>query len=202
MIPVMDPAWFWRGGRLRRMFAIGVFFGISFGVQDFVKRGSFVRAAVAATFGTTFFGVTFVGAMDWLMRRPLKGVGRDLRPGDRVMIHRAVILGDDIGDPRLAPAVIEYSHFVRRWSSSRGHWHWLLVLLSGTATVALALRATVAGPTRDAIGSWFGMAMVNGMWLSMPRTRARSRRNAERAEVLARQLLGGSSHPGAPASPL
>ncbi|MGW7362252.1 hypothetical protein ACWGI8_02240 [Streptomyces sp. NPDC054841] len=112
----------------------------------------------------------------------------DLDSADRVAVVRATRRGEDTGDIRLAPAVIDYTGALRT-AGERDRLLQRLVLLCAGLAVALALSDTFTGSTREALVSWLWVAIFLAELIWWPRKRARIMSNAERAERSARHVL-------------
>lgn len=172
----------WRG-RLHAALWFGVPAGALFGLIEFADSGSPARGVLGAIWFGLFFGA-------WMARwvwRSWRGA-KDLPPGDRVAVVRAVRRGDGVGEPRLAPMVIDLADVVRQREDRDHRFGWVLWLPAGV-TLILALHDSLAGSTLSAAVWW----AVVGYWAAflawLPRRRARTLARAERAESLARRTL-------------
>jgi hypothetical protein len=127
---------------------------------------------------------------------------KDLSGVDRVAAARAARRGHDIGDVRLAPAVVEYSRGLRDANEHVLLPRWLMLLLALVALV-VAVADSVWSPPGEAIVSWLYFAFFPVELLWWPRIAARLIANAERAEESAKQSLqhdraSGRGHRAAP----
>jgi hypothetical protein len=75
--------------------------------------------------------------------------------GAAVGIVVGLLARRDIGDPRLAPGVIEYSRGLRD-AADRRLW-WLIVVL-GVVALGTAVLETITGPIREVVVSWLYFA--------------------------------------------
>jgi hypothetical protein len=100
-------------------------------------------------------------------------------------VARAARSGRDIGDLRLAPAVIEYSRGLREANEHVLLARWLIVLLALVA-LGVAIADSIFGPPGEAVVSWLYFAFFPVELLWWPRIAARLIANAERAEESAR----------------
>ncbi len=181
----------WQGGRFRAAAVIGVpagiFFGVGFWLLGSASAGS--AAVVAAVLAGVLFGTFFGGAMAFNIWNRWSGAVQ-LEVGERVAVVRAVRLGEEIGDPRLAPSVIEYSGTVRHVLERDRRQRWVLFLIGGGMAIG-AVVSTVTGSTRSMLGWWLLLGVMVIELVSLPRVQARRESNAARAERLARETLGG-----------
>ncbi len=183
----LDTDWVWGGGRLRAALGMGLPAGLLFGGIVFAESGS----AGGAVFGALFVAVFFGTSMAMVLWRQWPGA-KDLPPADRHAVARAVRGGEDIREPGLAPAVIEYCATIRRTQERDRRHHWILLVFAGLAAVQ-AVADTFGGSARSAIVSWLLVVFWVVFLLWLPRQRERIRSNLERAETHAQQLLQRSS---------
>lgn len=180
---VILPDWVWRGGPVHRALIIGLSAAVFFGAFVLAESGSWVGAVAAVLVLGPFYGIRVARRMG----RVWPGAG-DLDPADRMAVVRAARRGEDIGDARLAPAVVDYCNGLR---TAREHDRLLLwvVLVFAALAVALALIDTFSGSTRQAGVSWLFVLffLVELTWWPRRQTRIMSR--AEQAERSARRLL-------------
>jgi hypothetical protein len=132
-------------------------------------------------------GVAFGGGIALLVWHGWPGAAQ-LESRERVAVVHAVRLGEGIGDPRLAPSVIEYSSIQRRYTEQNRRQQWVVLLLIGGNAI-FAIRNTINGSTRHALGSWFLVALLTVQMVFFPRVQTRRELNADRAERLAREAL-------------
>ncbi len=179
------PERMWAGGPVSAALRIGIPAGFAFGLLQFAINGS----VAGAVFGGVFLAVFFGGIMALIVRRQWSGAGR-VAPDDRVAVARAVRRGDDVGDDRLAEAVIEYAEMVRKTQERDARHRWVLPLF-GILSFVIALTSTVGGSTREAVVFWLLTAFwIVGILWWFPRQRARWTENASRAEAAARRRAG------------
>jgi hypothetical protein len=104
-------------------------------------------------------------------------------------VVRATRWGENIGDARFAPAVIDYSRGLHEAYKSARPYRWVLWSLAALSLV-LAVLDTYSGPTRLAIVSWIWVVFFAVEMTWRPRKQARLLANAERAHKFAQQHLG------------
>jgi hypothetical protein len=176
------PAWVWRFGALVRALIAAATLGVVTGLLALFGSNLWI-AGVAAFVGVMLIYPAFMA------RRMMKlwPGAKDLSGADRVAVARAVRTGADIGDARLAGAVVEYSRGLKA-AAERGVWWWFVALLGAVALV-VAILDTLFSPVREAIVSWlyFAFFPIEAWW--WPRRQAQLVGNAERAEEAARALL-------------
>jgi uncharacterized membrane protein len=177
------PAWVWRFPPFVRALIVGLAFGVVLGILAMISANSVLSGTVAIVVITLIFAPLMARRMSkfWPGAKELSGV-------DRVAVARAARGGRDIGDPRLAPAVIEY---IRGLHSAREHVllaRWLIILLA-VVTLGVAIADTIFSPPGEAVVSWLYFAFFPVELLWWPRIAARLVANAERAEEAARELL-------------
>ncbi|MFE2100435.1 hypothetical protein [Streptomyces sp. NPDC059468] len=177
------PGWVWRGGPVRRAMIIGLSAGVSFGAFVLAESGSWAGAVAAVLVLGPFYGIR----VSRRMSRVWPGAG-DLDPADRQAVVRAARRGEDIGDPRLAPAVVDYCDGLRTAREHDRLLLWVVLVFAGLA-VALALTDTISGSARQAWVSWLFVLffLVELTW--WPRRQARIMSHAEQAERSARRVL-------------
>ncbi|MFE1883001.1 hypothetical protein [Streptomyces diastatochromogenes] len=180
---VVLPGWFWRGGPVRRAVSVGLPAGVFFGAFVLAESGAWVGAVAAVLVLGPFYGIRVARRMG----RIWPGA-RDLDPADRSAVVRAARRGEDIGDARLAPAVIDYCDGLRTAREQDRLLLWVTLVFAGLA-VALAVIDTSSGSTREAWVSWVFVLffLVELTWWPRRQTRIMSR--AEQAERSARRLV-------------
>jgi hypothetical protein len=133
----MQPERIWKGGLLTAAVRIGLLPGVAFGLVRFVLDGSVP--------GAVFQGALFTlagGSSTVVMLRHGWAKSSELAPHDRVAVARAVYRGEDIGDERMAPAVIDYADVVRRAQARDDRMSWvfhLFAVLGGIRRIATAV---------------------------------------------------------------
>ncbi|MFH8770312.1 hypothetical protein ACIF83_11440 [Streptomyces sp. NPDC085866] len=169
---------------------IGLSAGVFFGAFVLAESESWVGAAAAVLVLGPFYGIRVARRMG----RVWPGA-EDLDPADRAAVVRAARRGEDIGDARLAPAVVDYCNGLRTAREHDRLLLWVALVLTGLA-VALALIDTFSGSTREAWVSWLFVLffLVELTW--WPRRKARVMSRAEQAERLARVALRHRNSPG------
>jgi len=184
---VLNPERFWSDRPVIAAARIGIPAGALFGVIQTMTTGSVLKGLLAAVFLSAWFG----GIMAWLMRRAWRR-SSELTPEDRVAVARAVYRGEEIQDVRLAGAVVDFAGVVRQAWERDARWRWVLVVFA-VMTVILAISATAAGSTGEAVTFWLLSAVwVAGLGWIFPRRRARMLANAHRAELAARSRRAAS----------
>ena len=174
--------WVWACGRGTRAALTGVLVGLGLTASTYAWTGSFAEFASRGV----IFGLIFGALAAYSMWRRWPQAER-LAPDDRVAVSRAVRTGADIGDSRLAAAVIDYAGEVRRARERAPRQRWSLALIT-VACGGLAIAYAVAGDTLKAVGFFVLTAwtvVVGGWWT--PRQRARGITNARQAEAAARR---------------
>jgi hypothetical protein len=177
------PAWVWRFGPSVRGAIVG--FGVAFAlaVLTVIGSNSPLAGVVALVAIWAVYGVIAAHRMTrfWPGAKDLSGV-------DRVAAARAARSGHEIGDARLAPAVIEYSRGLRDSNEHALLPRWLLFLLALVA-LGVAVADSLFSPPGEAVVSWlyFAFFPVESLW--WPHIAARLIANAERAEESARHTL-------------
>jgi hypothetical protein len=172
----------WACGRGTRAACIGALVGLGLAAFVYAWTGSFSEVASRGV----IFGLTFGALAAHRMWRRWPQA-EHLAPDDRVAVSRVVRTGADIGDARLAAAVVDYAGEVRRDRERAPRQRWSLPLIT-VAGGGLAVAYTVAGDTRKAIVFFVLTAwtvVVVGWWA--PRQRAREITNARQAEAAARR---------------
>jgi xanthosine utilization system XapX-like protein len=181
---VAVPAWVWRFGPV----VGGVIAGLAVAVVVALLALISSNSPLAGVAALVVIWVSYSVIMARRMSRFWPGA-RTLSGADRVAVARAARSGRDIGERRLAPAVIEYSRGLR---DAREHVllaRWLIVLLALVA-LGTAIADSIFSPPGEAVVSWLYFAFFPVELVGWPRLAARLIANAERAEGWARQALG------------
>lgn len=162
---------------MRAAVMIGVPVAVGYALLMWLWATPLGGAIFAGAFGGLFAGL-------WLARRMWRvwPEAADLDPDDRVAVVRAVRRGSDLGDRRLAGAVVRYAAVVQReLGRERSRQTWVVVALAAVGAVAW----TVVGPPTLAIAGWL---LTGALIVSIVRRPARIRAelaNAARAAELA-----------------
>jgi hypothetical protein len=164
---------------------IGAPAGAAFGFAQFLANRSSVGGAI---FGGIFFALFFGAAMARILWKRWPGA-KDLSSTDRVTVSRVVRRGENIDDPRLAPAVLDYAAVVSRTQKREHRDRWVLWIFAGL-TLILAMGETLVGPTRGAVFWWVLVVLWVGLLVWLPRKRARTLSHASQAATAASRLLG------------
>jgi hypothetical protein len=117
---VVVPAWIWRGGPLFRAVTLGLPVGLFFGALGFAESGSVAAFLALVILGPMVYGLPMARRMArfWPGAKKLSGT-------DRVAVVRASRRGENIGEARLAHAVIDYSSgLLQRASKLAGIGGW------------------------------------------------------------------------------
>jgi hypothetical protein len=179
---VAVPAWVWRFGVFVRALIVTAAFGLVVGLLGYFGSNLWI-AGVAAFVSVVVIYTPF------LARRMVKlwPSAKDLSGDDRVTVVTAARTGADIGDSRLAPAVIEYSDGLKG-AAERRLWRWFLALL-GSMALVVAILDTLYSPVGEYVVSWlyFAFFPIEAWW--WPRRQSQLIANAERASEAARALL-------------
>ena len=186
---VAIPSWVWRFGLAVRALIVGLAFGIFIGLLALIGSNLVAPALVVCVLVTLIYGFFMARRMSkyWPGAKDLSGT-------DRVAVARATRSGHDIGDPRLAPGVIEYSRGLHVAAEGFRLWWWLIALL-GLVALGTAVADTIFAPVREAVVSWlyFAFFPIEAWW--WPRRQANLLANAERAEQSATQLVARQADP-------
>jgi hypothetical protein len=163
---VVFPAWVWRRGPVYRAVSIGLPTGIFLGALVFADSGIWLGALIAVLALGPFFGIM----MARRMARFWPGA-KALTPSDRLAVVRATRSGTDIGEARLALAVIDYSSGLHESSEQARRYRWLIRLVAALALI-LAFSDTFFGSIRSALGSWLFVAFLVVELVWWPRNQA------------------------------
>jgi hypothetical protein len=171
------------GGPVRRYVemtgSVGVFFGLM-GLQASV--------AVALVLG---LGAMALAGVSWLVFVRMSRRRRQLAPGDDGRVIRAVLAGEDIAEPRLAPVVVDLATQARRNLGRRsvaGRRRLSSALLVGSGAVAFLLDGQA---WTSAACAWALFVLL----VASPRLNTRLQVNAEAAEAAARRHLADPPPP-------
>ena len=148
------PAWVWRGGRAARAVTVGVAAGLFFGALALLDSGMVLSAVIVFILLSAGWGIM----MDRRMARYWPGA-RDLTGEQRVSVVRAARRGEQIADPRLAPAVAEYRDGMHAAADDARPFRWLIWFVL-TVAVVMAIWDTVSGSARDAVASCVYLALL------------------------------------------
>lgn len=180
---VVVPAWVWRGGPFLRAATLGLIAGVLLSALSFADSGLWLSSLIALVVLIPLYGIL----MARRMRRFWPGA-KELTGADRVAVARAARRGEEIGDARLAPAVISYSDgFRAAYEQARLHrWAlWLIIVVS----VIVAVLDCFISPIRSAVVSWLFVAFLGVELWWWPKKQARLVANAERVATAARHAL-------------
>lgn len=178
----MIPSWVWRGNGFFRAVVVGLAVGILFGALGWAESGSIAALLAVGLLGPLVFGIPTARRMARLWPGAKKLIG-----ADRAAVVRAVRRGQTIGEPQLAHAVIEYASGLRQAQDGARRYRWVIPLVA-LLSLILAVTDSFFGSTRSALVSWLWVAIVVTELLWWPRKQADLSSNAQRSEMLARQL--------------
>ncbi len=165
-----------------RTVGVGLAAGVFFGALGFAESGSVAALIALVVLGPFVFGIPMARRMArfWPGAKLLSGK-------DRVAVVRATRRGHNIGEARLAQAVIEYSSGLRDAHDHARRYRWVLPLVAALSLI-LASTDSFFGPIRLALVSWLWVAIIVVELWWWPRRRADLLSNAERAEAQAQQV--------------
>jgi hypothetical protein len=109
---------------------------------------------------------------------------------DRAAVVWAARRGRRIDEPHLAHAVIDYASGLRQAHDQARRYRWVIPLVA-ILSLILAVTDSFLGSVRLALVSWLWVATLVAELLWWPRKQVDLLSNAERAEMLARQVLAG-----------
>jgi hypothetical protein len=189
--------WLLRGGRLRIAVIVGLFsglfFGIGMGIFFYWAGSRSVVGAIAvgvvagAAFGTLMVVRPWPGA--WWGVKPLF----ELPPSDRVLVLGAVMRGEPVSNPRLAPGVLAYAKVVmasaRKLQARPRRW---VAFALAALELVIAVVKTITGPAWQAVFFWAATAMFLGIAWATPWALERQRMKAEAAADSAADQIGES----------
>ncbi|MCS0604372.1 hypothetical protein NX794_24620 [Streptomyces sp. LP11] len=184
---ILVPGWVWQGGPLRRALGTGLPAGVFFGAFVLVESGSWAGAAVVFVILGPCHGIRSARRM----RKAWPGAG-ELDAGGRAAAVRATRRGEDVGDRRPAPAVVEYADGLRRVAED-DRLRRPIVLSVAVLALALAGYDTLTAPAAEVIASWLVVALFLADLVWWPRRRAALLTRAERAARSARRASDGGS---------
>jgi len=182
---VAIPAWVWRGGRVFRAVTVGLSVGVFFGALGWAESGSVAALLAIVVSGPLVFGIPISRRMARFWPGAAKLVG-----ADRATVVRATRRGQEIDEPRLAHAVIEYGSGLRQAQEQGRRYRWVMPLVA-ILSLVLAVTDSFSGSIRLALVSWLWVAIVVAELVWWPRKQVGLLSNAEWAEKLARQILAG-----------
>ncbi|MEU9476529.1 hypothetical protein [Streptomyces sp. NPDC048191] len=187
---ILVPGWMWRLGPAGRAVGAGLPAGAFFGAFVLVEAGSWTGAAVVFVVLGLFYGTR--------VARRTKNVwpaAEGMSGADRTAVVRATRRGEAVDDPRLAPAVVEYAHALRRAAQEDRLRRWVVLVVTALAVV-LAVYDTLRGSTGETVVSWLVVVLLVADLTWWPRGRARLLARADRAEASARRTTGAGRPAG------
>lgn len=122
----------------------------------------------------------------------------ELPSPDRVAVLRAVMRGEPVSDPRLAPSVVVCAKSVMALVRRRQAplWRWMLFAFAGLDLV-IAVWKTSTGPVWQAVFFWAATVMVFGFGCNQARALVRFREKVEAAADYAADQTGLQGHEAA-----
>lgn len=179
------PSWVWRGGAVFRAVIVGLSVGIFFGALGWAESGSVAVLLAVGVAGPLVFGIPITRRMArfWPAAKKLSGA-------DRAAVVRTAQRGQNIDEPHLAHAVIDYASGLRQAQDQARRYRWVVPLVA-ILSLTLAVTDSFFGSIRLALVSWLWVTIVVAEVLWWPRKQVELLSNANRAEMLARQVLAG-----------
>ena len=180
---VTVPAFVWRGGFFRRALLIGGFLGIVLGAMAWIDSGLLLAGILAALSTGLIYGI-------WMPRRMARywPGAKQLSGEDRVTVARTARHGEPIGDPQLAPAVIDYSNGMQASAEQAKPYRWVVPLIL-IVSIATALWDSIFGTWGNAIVSLIYLVALLLELLWWPKRRGRLLANGDRAADIACDIL-------------
>jgi hypothetical protein len=179
---VVVPAWVWRGGPVLRALTVGLIAGIFLSALSFADSGLWLGSLIVFVILTLLYAIL----MARRMRRFWPGA-KQLTGADRVAVACAARRGENIGDARLAPAVIEYSDGLRAAYEDARVRRWVIWVVVAAALFSAVVDCFIS-PIRSVVVSWLFVAFLAVELWWWPKEQARLVANAEQAAKSARQL--------------
>ncbi|MEU9443570.1 hypothetical protein AB0D42_22210 [Streptomyces sp. NPDC048304] len=176
---ILVPGRLWQQSPVRRVLGIGLPAGVFFAAFVLVESGSWPGAAVVFLVLSPLHGIRSARRMG----RAWPGAA-DLDPAARAAVVRATRRGEAVGDPALAPAVVEYADGLHR-IAEEDRLRRPLILLVTVLALALAGYDTVTAPSGVLITSWLAVALLLADLAWWPGRRARLLARAARAREMA-----------------
>jgi hypothetical protein len=175
------PAFVWRGGFVSRALIVGGVLGVVLGAMAWMDSGLLLAGILTVFITGIIYGI-------WMPRRMARywPAGEELSGEDRVTVVRTARRGERIGDPQLAPAVIQYSEGMRAAAEQAKPYRWVLPLVL-VVSIATALWDSIFGTWGNAIASAIYLVafLVELFW--WPKKRDALLANGDRAAEMARQ---------------
>lgn len=178
---VTVPAFVWRGGFFRRALIIGAFLGVVLGAMAWLDSGLLLAGILTVFITGLIYGI-------WIPRRMARywPGAKQLSGEDRVTVARTARRGERIGDPQLAPAVIDYSKGMRAAAEQAKPYRWVVPLIL-IVSIATAVWDSIFGTWGNAIASVIYLVafLVELFW--WPKKRDELLANGDRAAEMTRQ---------------
>jgi len=178
---VTVPAFVWRGGFFCRALIIGACLGIILGAMAWVDSGMLLAGILTVFITGVIYGI-------WIPRRMARywPGAKDLSGEDRVTVARTARRGERIGDPQLAPAVVDYSKGMRAAAEQAKPYRWVVPLVL-IVSIATAVWDSIFGTWGNAIASVIYLVafLLELFW--WPKRRDELLANSDRAAEMAGQ---------------
>jgi hypothetical protein len=180
---VTVPAFVWRGGFFRRALIIGSFLGIVLGAMAWLDSGLLLAGILTIFITGLIYGI-------WIPRRMARywPGAKQLSGEDRVTVARTARSGERIGDPQLAPAVIEYSTGMHAAAEQAKPYRWVVPFVL-VVSIATAVWDSIFGTWGNAIASVIYLVafLLELFW--WPKKRDELLANGDRAADFAADVL-------------
>lgn len=147
-----------------------------------------VGVVAGAAFGTLMVVRPWPGAW-WRVRQLF-----ELPPSDRAAVLGAVMRGEPVSDPRLAPGMLAYANMVTAGARKlQARWRRWVSIALGALELVLAVTKTITGPVWQAVVFWVGTVMFLSIGWASPWALEYQRKRAQAAADSAADQLGRSS---------
>jgi hypothetical protein len=177
------PAFVWRGGFVRRALIVGGFLGIVLGAMAWIDSGLLLAGILTVFITGLIYGI-------WIPRRMARywPGAKQLSGEDRVAVAHTARHGERVADPRLAPAIIDYSKGMHASAEQAKPYRWVVPLILAVG-VATAVWDSIFGTWGNAIASviYLVALLVEVFW--WPKRRDGLLANGDRAAEFAADLL-------------
>jgi signal transduction histidine kinase len=180
---VTVPAFVWRGGFFGRALIVGGFLGLVLGAMAWLDSGLLLAGILTVFITGLIYGI-------WIPRRMARywPGAKQLSGEDRVTVARTARRVERIGDPQLAPAVIDYSKGMRAAAEQAKPYRWVVPLVL-IVSIATALWDSIFGTWGNAIASVIYLVafLLELFW--WPKFRDQLLANGDRAADIAAHVL-------------
>jgi predicted lysophospholipase L1 biosynthesis ABC-type transport system permease subunit len=192
----MVREWMLGHGRLRIGITSGIFFGAGMGAFFYFQNSP--RLVAEAIAGGIVSGVLFGTVMARILPRVLCTQHLSgLSQPDRLAVRAAVMHGQPVSDPQLAPSALAHARAVmestRKQQARPRRW---LFFAIAVLELVLAAGKTITGPTWMAVFFWIATAFLLTLGLAAPWALGRQHTKAQAAaESAADQMSRLESRP-------